>query len=330
VTEALLDYALFFAKTVTLLGGIGLLLLALVRSRRGPRGEEDRLEVVDLNAKYRAMARELKRASLPTKAFSKLLKSDRKATRQRQKKGEPRGRVFVVDFHGDIKATEVAGLREVVSGILMEAGEGDRVLVRLENAGGLVAEHGLAASQLARLRARRVHLTVAVDRMAASGGYMMAAVADRILAAPFAVIGSIGVVAQLPNFHHLLERNGIEFELHTAGEYKRTLTLFGENSEAGRDKVREQLEDTHALFKDFIAEYRPRLDLGRAATGEYWHGRQALDLGLIDQIETSDDFLLEAGKTADLFLVRYTAHKRPMERLLSSVGDALLRRLGGG
>jgi len=233
----------------------------------------------------------------------------------------------VTDFHGDIKATGVASLREVITGVLMEAAEGDEVLVRLENAGGIVTEHGLAASQLARLRVRKIALTVAVDKIAASGGYLMACVADRIIAAPFAVVGSIGVVAQLPNFHRLLERSGVDFELHTAGEFKRTLTLFGENSEGGREKLRQQLEDTHRLFKDFIREYRPHLDLERVATGEYWHGSQALELGLVDELKTSDDYLMDAREAADILLVAYEAPKRPLERLLSLLGSAL-RTLG--
>ena len=325
MTEALIDYGLFLAKTATILVGLGLLLVALVRSRRGDKFDGDRLEVLDLNGKYRDMARQLTRASMSRKDFLKLLKSDRKAEKQRHKqRSDERKRLFVIDFHGDIKATEVASLREVVTGVIMEAAEGDRVLLRLENAGGMVTEHGLAASQLMRLRAKGIPLTVAVDKVAASGGYLMAVVADRILAAPFAVVGSIGVVAQLPNFHRLLEKSGVDFELHTAGEYKRTLTLFGENNEAGREKLREQLEDTHLLFKDFIREYRPDMDLAKVATGEYWHGRQALELGLIDAIQTSDDFLLEAGEDADVYLVTYEAHKRPVERLLSSMGRALL------
>jgi serine protease SohB len=328
VIDALIEYGLFLAKTLTLLLGVGLLLIILVRARRGRRFDGDRLEVEDLNDKYRDMARTLKRASLPHKAFRKILKSDQKAEKRRQKEeGKGRKRIFVVDFHGDIKATEVASLREVITGVLMEAGEGDEVLVRLENAGGMVTEHGLAASQLARVREHKVALTVSVDKVAASGGYLMACVADRIIAAPFAVVGSIGVVAQLPNFHRLLEQSGVDFELHTAGEYKRTLTLFGENTEAGREKLRQQLEDTHLLFKDFISEYRPRLDLPRVATGEYWHGRQALDLGLVDEIKTSDDYLMDAREQADILLVSYEARKRPVERLLASV-EAFLRTLG--
>jgi serine protease SohB len=328
LNDAFIDYGLFLAKTATLLIGIGLLLLVLVRSRRGGRTDGDHLEVTDLNDRYRSMARQLKRASMPKKDFLKLLKSDRKAEKKKKKGAEERGRVFVIDFQGDIKATEVASLREVVTGVLMAATEGDRVLVRLENAGGMVTDHGLAASQLMRVRDRGIHLTVSVDKVAASGGYLMAVVADRIIAAPFAVVGSIGVVAQLPNFHRVLERNGVDFELHTAGEYKRTLTLFGENTEEGRDKLREQLEDIHHLFKEFIREYRPGLDLARVATGEYWHGRQALDLGLIDELRTSDDYLLEAQDQADLYLVSYAARKRPVERLISSLSDTLLRTLG--
>jgi len=330
VTEALVNYGLFLAKTLTLLVGIGLLLLALVRARRVRHVDGDRLEVTDLNDKYRDMARTLKHASLPKKAFLKTLKSERKTEKKRKRKGgEERRRIFVIDFHGDIKATEVASLREVITGVLLEAGEGDEVLVRLENAGGMVTEHGLAASQLARIRERKLSLTVAVDKVAASGGYLMACVADRIIAAPFAVLGSIGVVAQLPNFHRLLERNGVDFELLTAGEYKRTLTLFGENTEAGREKLRQQLEDTHSLFKEFVNEYRPDVDLAKVATGEYWHGRQALELGLVDEIKTSDDYLMDARDEADLYLVTYEARKRPVERLLSSVGGAL-RALGIG
>ena len=326
MSDALIEYGLFLAKVLTLLAGFGLILLALVRSRRSGRVDGDRLEITDLNQKYREMARQLKRASMPRKAFLKLLKSDRKAEKRRQKDGsKPRRRVFVIDFHGDIKATEVASLREVITGVLMEAGEGDEVLVRLENAGGIVTEHGLAASQLVRVRERGIPLTVAVDKMAASGGYLMAVVANRILAAPFAVLGSIGVVAQLPNFRRLLERTGVDYELHTAGEYKRTLTLFGENNDAGREKLREQLEETHGLFKDFIREFRPDLDLARVATGEYWHGRQALSLGLVDEVCTSDDHLMGASEDADLYLVSYAARKRPVERLLSSVGSALGR-----
>ena len=327
MTAALIDYGLFLAKTLTLLLGIGLLLVLAVRARKSGQAGGDHLEVTHLNDHYRDLAHQLRQASRPDKDYQRSLKAERKADKARAKAAEDRARLFVIDFQGDIKATESAALREIISALLLEAQAGDQVLLRLENAGGLVTEHGLAASQLTRLRAKGLRLTVAVDKVAASGGYLMAVVADQIIAAPFAVVGSIGVVAQLPNFHRVLERHGVDYELHTAGDYKRTLTLFGENTDAGREKLRQQLEDTHGLFKDFIHEFRPGLDLARVATGEYWHGTQALALGLIDAIQTSDDFLLAAAEQTDLYQISYAVHKRPLERLLAAMTQAARRRL---
>jgi len=330
--DLLQDYGLFLAKTLTVLVAVGLLILLASRARHSlGRPEGERLEIVDLHARYRELVRAVKESSLSKKAFRAYLKAERKRDKAREReRAEPDGRkrLFVIDFNGDIRASEVAALRMLVTTVLLEHREGDAVLVRLENAGGTVSEHGLAASQLARLRARGVHLTVAVDKVAASGGYLMACVADRILAAPFAVLGSIGVLAELPNFHRLLERNGVDFELHTAGEYKRTLTLFGENTDAARQKLKDQLEETHALFKGFVSTYRPKLDLGQVATGEYWHGQRAVELGLVDALQTSDDFLLERSETMDLWHLRYSARKKPLERLLSSIQSLVGRRFG--
>ena len=330
--DLLQDYGLFLAKTLTVLVAVGLLILLASRARHSlGRPEGERLEIVDLHARYRELVRAVKESSLSKKAFRAYLKAERKRDKAREReRAEPDGRkrLFVIDFNGDIRASEVAALRMLVTTVLLEHREGDAVLVRLENAGGTVSEHGLAASQLARLRARGVHLTVAVDKVAASGGYLMACVADRILAAPFAVLGSIGVLAELPNFHRLLERNGVDFELHTAGEYKRTLTLFGENTDAARQKLKDQLEETHALFKGFVSTYRPKLDLGQVATGEYWHGQRAVELGLVDALQTSDDFLLERSETMDLWHLRYSARKKPLERLLSSIQSLVVRRFG--
>jgi serine protease SohB len=332
LADLLMDYGLFLAKTLTLVLAAGLLILLAGRARRSFRQPEgERLEILDLNARYEDLARAVKESSLPKKQYRAWLKAERKREKARTKaraETDGRKRLFVIDFNGDIRASEVAALRMLVTTILLDHREGDAVLVRLENAGGTVSEHGLAASQLARLRARGVHLTVAVDKVAASGGYLMACVADRIVAAPFAILGSIGVLAELPNFHRLLERNGVDFELHTAGEYKRTLTLFGENTDAARQKLKEQLEETHALFKGFVAEFRPDLDLARVATGEYWHGQRALQLGLVDALQTSDDLLLEHSETMDLWQLKYSARKKPLERLLSSIQALASGRFG--
>ena len=239
--------------------------------------------------------------------------------------GDRSARHYVIRFDGDLRASAVDALREEVSAVLQVARPGvDRVLLVLDSPGGIVPGYGLAAAQLARLRAAGVELVAVVDRVAASGGYMMAAVADRIVAAPFAIVGSIGVVAQLPNIHRLLKRNDIDIELHTAGQYKRTLTLLGENTEAGREKFREELEQAHELFKQFLGRYRPSLDLERLATGEHWYGEDALELGLIDAIGTSDDLILEAVEAGDTFEICQPIKKRGLlARLSASAQQAL-------
>jgi serine protease SohB len=236
-----------------------------------------------------------------------------------------RDRLFVLDFKGDIRATGTASLRKEITAILAVATLRDQVLVRLDNAGGTVHEHGLAASQLMRVKRRGIPLLVAVDKVAASGGYLMATVADRIIAAPFAIIGSIGVLAQLPNFHRLLEQNGIDFEQITAGRYKRTLTLFGKNTDEGRDKLREELEEVHDLFKHEIAEHRPQVSIEEVATGEHWYGTKALELKLVDEIATSDDFLLDAVKERDVYHVAYKRRRRLQERLMGGAESLLAR-----
>ena len=331
MTEALIDYALFAAKSLTVIGFIALAFILLLRARHHAGDlldDSGQLEIQSLDDRYRDMADGLKRMTLPPKLYKQAAKAERKAEKARAKSYDAaQKRLFVIDFHGDIMASEVSGLREMISALLLEARPTDEVLVRIDNAGGAVHEHGLAASQLLRIRSRGIPLTVAVDKVAASGGYLMACVADRIIAAPFAVIGSIGVLAELPNFHRLLQRSGIDFELHTAGEYKRTLTLFGENTDEGRAKLREQLEGTHQLFKHFIQEYRSNLDLDKVATGEYWHGSEALELGLVDELTTSDDYLLAARGDSELYKLRYKGRKRPLERLLGAMQERLSRLL---
>jgi serine protease SohB len=318
------ELALFLGKAA----GLAIIVVAasaalLVLGRRGSGGgggnNEPRLQLRVINEQLQRRADTLREAGMPVRRLWQ---------RRRRRPGGslddlPERRLFVLRFHGDIGATAVGGLREAVSAIVLAHGEQDRVLLVLESSGGVMHGYGLAASQLDRLRKAGLHLTVAVDKVAASGGYMMACVADRLVAAPFAIIGSIGVVGQLPNFHRLLKRHDIDFEQHTAGEYKRTLTLFGENTEADRAKFREDLAEAHRLFRDFIARHRPALDLDRVATGEYWFAEQALALGLVDELATSDDLVLAACQ--DWRVVEITASRRRswLERLGGRTAAAL-------
>ena len=235
----------------------------------------------------------------------------------------------MLDFDGDIRASAVEHLREEISAVVQVARPEDEVVLRLESQGGMVHTYGLAASQLRRLKSAGIRLTVSVDEVAASGGYMMACVAERIIAAPFAIIGSIGVVGQLPNFNRLLKEHNVDFELHTAGQHKRTLTLFGENTDAARDKFQEELEDTHKLFKSFVTENRPQLEIEMVATGEHWYGTRALERKLIDIIQTSDDYLLAASKDRDIFEVHYK-RRRPLQERLASGIRAVVKGVSGG
>jgi len=287
----------------------------------------DHLEVRNLNHRFRDLADSVKHVLFTPDEWKheiKAHKAEDKARAKARKGGatEAKARVFVLDFDGDLHASATASLREEISAVLQVARAGDEVLLKLESEGGVVHGYGLAASQLRRVRDAGVKLTAAVDKVAASGGYLMACVADRILAAPFAVLGSIGVVGQLPNFNRLLKKHEIDFELHTAGEHKRTLTLFGENTDAGREKFRETLEDAHALFKEFIAQNRPQVDLAQVATGDHWFGTRALALKLVDALQTSDDYLLERSKACDLYELRYKRHRGLMERLAGGFAKA--------
>ncbi|WP_024326135.1 protease SohB [Thioalkalivibrio sp. AKL19] len=355
--EFLQEYGLFLAKAATaviaaliVLSAIGGL-VARSRERR-----PDRLNVKRLNDRFERMEKTVRRAVERRRGRIERLRNwtARKLGRANAAPGTetPQGatsgvgatggpdeaqsddgttaerpRVYVLRFDGDIRASSVESLREEVTAILtMARPEQDRAIICLESPGGLVPSYGLAAAQLARLREGGLDLTVAVDRVAASGGYMMAAVGHRIVAAPFAVLGSIGVVAQIPNFHRWLSRNDIDVELLTAGEYKRTLTMLGENTDEGRKKFREQLEEAHELFKTFLARYRPQLDLDLVATGEHWYGEQAREMGLADELRTSDDLLLELTREADVFELTY--HRpQTLGRRITFAMESILERV---
>lgn len=322
-TDFLVEYGMFLAK----LGTVALLLLAVLAAAfilyaRARAGGEEHLEISNLNDKYEHFRLLLESTILPKKVFKQSLKEARARQKQRLKgrtEARDRRRLFVLNFRGDIRATEVESLREEITALLTVAGPGDEVVVLLESAGGTVHGYGLGASQLRRLRDRSIRLTAAVDKIAASGGYMMACVAERIIAAPFAIIGSIGVLAQLPNFNRLLKKHEIDFEEIAAGKYKRTLSLFGENTEEDRAKLREEIEETHELFKKFVQEHRPRVDIAQIATGEHWHGARALELGLVDELRTSDDYLGTASQDADIYEVAYVRKKPLWQRLLAPV-----------
>jgi len=296
-----------------------LFLVTIARRKRPPRAW---LRVKALNQQIDAMGDTLRAGVMRKKDLRKFRKQRKKA-----KAAAPKPSVFVLEFKGDLFATAVRDLREEVTAILAAAGSQDEVVVRLESAGGAVPHYGLAAAQLVRLRDKAVKVTVCIDRIAASGGYMMACVADKIVAAPFAIIGSIGVVAQVPNLHRLLEKHDVDFLEMTAGEFKRTVSVFGELTEKGRKKFQEELEDTHSLFKEFVKAHRPKLDVERVATGEHWLARRGLELGLVDQLATSDEYLVGRALESNVYQVTFERARSLRERLGAMATSALHRSL---
>lgn len=336
--EFLTDYGLFLAKVITFVIAaivVVSIIVSATQKERGDHEDDGELQVRKLNEKYRKL-RESIQARLMSeheqKAWSKAKKKKDKAEKKADKakktdldapEAAPK-RIYVLDFDGDIKASDTDPLRRAISAVLSVAEPGkDEVVIRLESGGGLVHAYGLAAAQLDRIRSKGIHLTACVDKVAASGGYMMACVADKIIASPFAVLGSIGVVAQLPNFHRLLKKNNVDFEILTAGEHKRTMTIFGENTDKGRQKFLDDLEDTHGLFKDYVSERRPELDIAAVATGDIWFGKRALDVKLIDEIKTSDEYLIEACDRADVVSVSFQRKRTLPEKLGLATSAAL-------
>lgn len=325
--EWLAEYTMFLAKAFTFVVVVFLIVSMFAALKARSKREEGTLTVVRLNEQLQRMTEKLENAILNKSALKALAKTRKAKAKAKEKASEPGKRVYVLNFNGDIKASALDNLRHEVTAVLELATERDEIVVKVESGGGMVHAYGLAASQLVRIRDAGVPLTVCVDKVAASGGYMMACIGNKVLAAPFAILGSIGVVAQMPNFHRVLKKHDVDYEMLTAGEYKRTLTLFGENTEKGREKFQEDLENIHRLFKSFVGQYRPQLNVAEVATGEIWFGTEALGKALADEIGTSDQYISRMIHEADVFEVHYVHRKRLQEKLsagMSAAADRLL------
>ncbi len=327
----LADFGLFLAQLLSLVMVVGLAVV-VVGKLRGDAGSDSRLKLEELNRGHDARRRRLRLAATEPGGRKRLIKAFRREDKARGKagkgeQGQGRPTVWLLDFHGDIRASGTGRFAEEISAVIAAAESGDEVVVRLESAGGLVHAYGLAAAELDRLREAGLATTVCVDKVAASGGYLMACGADSVRAAPLAVLGSIGVVAQVPNVHRLLKRHDIDVEVLTAGRYKRTLTVLGENTEEGREKFLDDLETTHELFKRHVAKRRPALDIEAIATGEVWYGSEALDKGLVDALGTSEAYLVERMREAKVIRVRLEPPRRLAERLGMAVSTGIERAL---
>lgn len=310
---------MFLAKFLTVVGVSSLFIIGIIILLVRSKSElDEHLDVKHLNQKYEHMELMLNANILDKKTLKQKTKTQKKEDKKKKNEHIEKHRIFVLTFKGDIRASEAASLSDEITAILTVTEKTDEVLVILESGGGTVHGYGYAASQLNRIKDKGIPLTVAVDKVAASGGYMMACVANKILAAPFAIIGSIGVLAQIPNFNKLLKKHNIDYEQVSAGKHKRTLTFFGENTDEDRQKLQEELEETHQLFKDFVKNHREKVDIEKIATGEHWYGTQALELNLVDELSTSDAYLCKAAKEKDIYAISYVRKKSFSEKLFSS------------
>lgn len=328
-----LDIAAFALKALLIVAAVGGIAFLIARLTRGEPRDDSEIRIDSLNERYDRGQAQLSSEILSKKEFKALAKTRKKAAKSEAAAPTPK-RIYVLSFKGDIAASAVARLGREIDAVLTVARPGqDEVVARLASPGGTVTGYGLAAMQLLRLKDRSIKLTVSVDQIAASGGYLMACVADRIVAAPFAILGSIGVVAQIPNVNRLLKKNDIDFEEMTAGEFKRSVSIFGEITPAGREHFRGKLDTTHDAFKEFVRQNRPHLDIAKVANGDTWLGREALELGLVDELAAGDDYLFRAREGARLFEISSEERKSLLQQILGSFGLAagrfVMGRMGG-
>ena len=328
--EFLADYGMFILKLLTVLIGflfVALIIIGAAKQRgRGARPQEVELEITYLNNAFKRTAAPLRNALFSKKQRAAERKKIQKEAKIRKKQGLGTRKIaYVINFQGDMRASQVTNLAHTVSSLVNVARPGQEVILKLESAGGFVHTYGLATAQLLRLRKHKLHLTICVDRVAASGGYMMAAVANKIYAAPFSIVGSIGVIGQIPNLNAFLKDKKIDIEQHTAGEYKRTLTVLGKNTPKGRKKFQEDLNTTHRLFKAVVQQYRPKIALRKVATGEIWYGSEAKTLNLIDELLTSDEYLHQKCQQADVYEIN-VKEKKTLARRLGKMGEDATHR----
>jgi len=316
--EFLTDYGVFLLKVITIALAITIPLLIIIGSSKSKTPSKGSLVVKNLSKKYEDMGTAIRSSQLNPKELKKYNKDIQKKKKADDKKPSKEDSVYVLNFNGDIQASEVTKLKHEINAILLSDTKCKEVVIKVESGGGSAYAYGLCAAELKRLVDNKIKLTVCIDKVAASGGYLMSCVASKIIAAPWAIVGSIGVIAQLPNFHRLLKKNSIDFEMHTAGEFKRTLTTLGENTEEGRKKFKSELEDLHLIFKDFVKEQRPQVDAKIVATGEVWQGEKAIEVGLVDALGTSDDYLVGLSKKLKLFEIDYVEKKNLTERFAFS------------
>lgn len=344
--EFIAAYGLFLAKVITVLGAVLIVIGALFSSSKHKVEQAGNIKTKHLNKDLKSMKEHINDVILNDAQHKQIQKAEKKAAKEQKKlekkkakakedELEQKHRIFVLDFDGGKEGYEVESLRKEVTAVLSVAKPQDEVFVRVESPGGMVHTYGLAAAQLERIKNAKIPLTISVDKVAASGGYLMACIADKLIAAPFAIVGSVGVLVEITNFNKLLRKNNIDVEVLTAGEYKHTISMLGEITPEAREKTLLELAAVHAMFKNFVSKYRPQLDIEKVATGEYWHGTQAIEMKMVDELLTSDEYLCKkCDEEVDVFELTFKQKETLGDKLgislsttIDRVSRALLKKL---
>lgn len=339
VTSVLSAIALLIL--IAILVACGFLIVSLLKSAtnfdfsnivpRPRRSAGPNISVISLNREYESVTEQVRNlleeeesGDVPDSLLTVVEQEPqvKKETEEEQDEEDDRPRMFALEYKGDIMGTSNDDLIALVSTILGVAREGDEVVISIESGGGTVPAYGLASSQIQRLRDAGIKVTACIDKVAASGGYMMASTADHVVCAPFGVVGSIGVVSAFPNYNNLLSKIGVDYKEYTAGEFKRTVSPMAPVTPEKEQKFTEQLEETHSLFKAHVSKHRPELDIDSVSTGEHWYGQQAIGLGLVDELATSDDWLIRKIDDYEVYVVRFTRPLTLREKISESITDA--------
>ncbi len=220
----------------------------------------------------------------------------------------PPPRLAVLRFQGlrDLNASGDQRLSEAIDEVLVNRDHFEEAVVIIDSPGGTTHGYGHAYALLERLSASGLKVTACIDRIGASGGYLMALPADRILAGPFAIVGSVGVVAGIPNVKRLLEEKGVSYRLFVAGDKKRVVHFADDDGPEVREYMDEKLAGIHTQFLQAVEKHRgDRVKLDEVRSGDHWSAEESVEkgLGLVDELQTSAEYLLERNREVALVMI---------------------------
>ncbi len=243
----------------------------------------------------------------------------------------------LVRLSGVIASGEEVGAENVISGLQAAFKHGDTagVVLEINSPGGSPVQAAYIYDEIRRLRAKHeaIPLYAVVSDIAASGGYYVAAAADRIYVNKSSLVGSIGVRLDMFGFVELMQKLGVERRLLTAGENKALLDPFLPEQEAQRAHLQGVLNEVHAHFIDAVKSGRGdrMVESEELFSGLIWSGEKALDLGLADAYGTRLSVArdLSAEDIVD-FTPRQSLLTRIADRIGASAGESVSEMLLGG